>query len=157
MGALFGLFMVSLTAGRGVAGRVLFGVVLAVWGLAVGFIGCFLGYAWLFTDHVVAHRNQNILLCAPWAIALAGLGIGVAAGRAGATRVAHKVAAAALAAAIAAVVVKVGVAPRQENAALVAFFLPAWLGVTGGLTRLQRGSTGARQLRGVRAPGRSRP
>ena len=36
-----------------------------LWGLAAGFIGCFLVYAWVFTDHVVAHRNQNILLCAP--------------------------------------------------------------------------------------------
>jgi hypothetical protein len=156
-GTLFGLFLVALTAGRGAGARVLFGVVIALWGLVVGFIGCFLGYAWLFTDHVVAHRNQNILLCAPWALALAGLGIGVAAGWAGATRLARKLAAAALAAAVAAVVIKVGVAPRQENVALIAFFLPAWMGVTGGLARLQRGSTGARDLRGVRASGRSRP
>ena len=26
-----------------------FGIVLAIWGFAVGFVGCFLGYAWLFT------------------------------------------------------------------------------------------------------------
>jgi hypothetical protein len=136
-GALVALFMVGLAASGGV-GRVLFGVALALWGLAVGFIGCFLGYAWLFTDHVVAHRNQNILLAAPWAIALAGLGIGVAAGRPGATRKAFKVAAAALAAAIAAVVIKLGVAAHQENTALVAFFLPAWLGVAAALARLQQ-------------------
>ena len=68
----------------------------ALWGLVVGFIGCFLVYAWVFTDHVVAHRNQNILLCAPWAIALVVLGVGVAIGRPGATRKAFALAAAAL-------------------------------------------------------------
>jgi hypothetical protein len=155
VGALFGLLMVSLTAGASVLGRVLFGVVLALWGLVVGFIGCFLGYAWLFTDHVVAHRNQNILLCAPWAIALAGVGIGVAAGWGGAIRSGRKLAAAALAAAIAAVVVKVGVAPRQDNVALIAFLLPAWIGITGGLARLQRGPSSAGG--GVRGSGTSRP
>ena len=49
-------------------------LLVALWGLVVGFIGCFLIYAWVFTDHVVAHRNQNILLCAPWAIVLVGAG-----------------------------------------------------------------------------------
>jgi hypothetical protein len=156
-GALFGLFMMALTTGRRSAGRVLFGVVLALWGLVVGFIGCFLGYAWLFTDHVVAHKNQNILLCAPWAIALAGFGLGVAAGRGGATHTARRLAAAALAAAVAAVIVKVGVGQRQENVALIAFFLPAWMGITSGLARLQRRPAPARELRGVRASGRSTP
>ncbi len=140
-GTLFGLMMVGLASSGVVVGRMLFGSVLAVWGFVVGFIGCFLGYVWLFTDHVVAHRNQNILLCAPWAIALAGLGVGVVAGWPGATRKAFKLAAAALAAAVAAVVIKLGVAPRQDNTALLAFFLPAWLGVTLALARLRASGT----------------
>ena len=73
--------------------RVTFGILLALWGFAAGFVGCFLIYAWAFTDHVVAHRNQNILLCAPWAIALIVLGVGVAMGRPGATRKAFMLAA----------------------------------------------------------------
>jgi hypothetical protein len=136
-GALFGLVMFGLAARAGAPGRVTFGVVLAIWGFVVGFIGCFLGYAWLFTDHVVAHKNQNVLLTAPWAIALTVLGIGVAIGRTGATRKAFSLAAAALAATIAAIVIKLGVAPHQENTALIAFFAPAWLGVTVGLARLR--------------------
>jgi hypothetical protein len=137
-GALCGLLMFGLVASGVVAGRVLFGVLLALWGFVVGFIGCFLAYAWLFTDHLVAHKNQNVLLAAPWAIALAGLGFGVAAGWPGATRKAFTLAAAALAAGVAAVIIKLGVAPRQENTALIAFFLPAWLGMTAALGRLRR-------------------
>ena len=58
--------------------RALFGLLLAAWGLATGFVGCFLVYVWAFTDHLVAHHNQNILLFAPWALALVVLGIAVA-------------------------------------------------------------------------------
>jgi hypothetical protein len=70
VGVLLGLLFVGLgIAARHVrAARITVGILTAFWGLAVGFIGCFLVYAWVFTDHVVAHRNQNILVCAPWAI-----------------------------------------------------------------------------------------
>src|SRR2546430_14794171 len=84
-----GLCLGMLFAGLGRVGRrsrgarIAVGILTAFWGFAVGFIGCFLVYAWMFTDHVVAHRNQNILLCAPWAIALVVLGVGVAMGRPG--------------------------------------------------------------------------
>lgn len=131
--------------------RVAVGVLMSIWGLAVGFIGCFLVYVWAFTDHVVAHRNQNILICAPWAIALFVLGFGVAAGRPGATRKAFAVAAAALGAALLAVVLKVGIVAHQENGALIAFFLPAWVGITAALLQLRYatalGTTGLRSSR----------
>lgn len=117
--------------------RVLLGAALAVWGFLTGFIGCFLVYVWAFTDHVVAHRNQNILLCAPWGIALAVLGIGVAMGWPGAIRKASRVSLYALAAALAACALKAGLAPRQANGDLIAFFLPAWLGITAALARLR--------------------
>jgi hypothetical protein len=149
VGGLVGLafFGLGWTAACRGAARVAMGVLVALWGLVVGFIGCFLVYAWAFTDHVVAHHNQNILLCAPWAITLAGLGIGVALGRPGAIRKASFVAAIAVAAVLAGLAVKTGLAPRQDNGALIAFFLPAWLGVAGGLARLRQ----------VTAPGTSRP
>ena len=117
--------------------RVVFGVLLALWGFAAGFVGCFLIYAWAFTDHVVAHRNQNILLCAPWAIALLVLGIGVAMGRPGATRKAFVLAAAALGAVLIACSLKVGIAAHQTNGVLIAFFFPVWLGIAGGLWTLR--------------------
>ncbi len=116
-----------------VGSRALHGLLLAVWGLAAGFVGGFLVYAWALTDHVVAHRNQNILLFAPWAIVLTVLGPGVALGWPRATRAARLVATAAFAAAVAALLLKVGVARHQENERLLAFALPVWLGVRASL------------------------
>jgi hypothetical protein len=138
-GVLFGLAMFALGwAGRWQRGaRVAVGIVTTFWGLAVGFVGWFLVYAWAFTDHVVAHRNQNILLCAPWAIALVVLGIGVAMGRPGATRKAFALSVAALGTVLVACALKVGIVAHQENGRLIAFFLPAWAGVTAALLLLR--------------------
>ena len=109
--------------------RALFGLLLAAWGLGTGFVGCFLVYVWAFTDHLVAHHNENILLFAPWALALVVLGIAVALGRTWAARVARAVALAALAAAIAAALLKIGFVRHQENERLLSFVLPSWLGI----------------------------
>jgi Domain of unknown function (DUF4105) len=136
-GFALGLALCALAwASRPIVLRALFGLLVAAWGLLTGFVGCFLVYAWVGTDHVVAHRNQNLLLCAPFAIALAVLGLGVSLGRPGATRKAAIVSAAALATTVLACLVKVGLLRHQDNGALIAFFLPVWLGITAGLARL---------------------
>jgi hypothetical protein len=149
---LFAFWGVLLGLGLGALGRasartrwarIPFGILIALWGLVTGFIGSFLVYAWLLTDHVVAHRNQNILLCAPWALAHLVLGIGVAMGRPGATRKAFALAAAALAAVLLACLMKVGFVAHQQNGPLIAFFLPAWAGVTAGLWLLMKRWNGA--------------
>jgi hypothetical protein len=149
-GTMFGLGMFGLgvQAGRHRWARLSLGGVVAVWGFVTGFIGCFLVYVWAFTDHVVAHRNQNILLCAPWAIGLAVLGVGVALGRPGAVRKAFRLSLYGLAAALAACALKAGLAPRQANGDLIAFFLPAWLGTTVALARLRTALRGT-ALRGT--------
>jgi hypothetical protein len=120
-----------------VVARAAFGLLVAAFGLGAGFVGSFLVYVWVGTDHVVAHRNQNILICAPFALALLVLGFGVALGRPGATRKAFAVASAAAAAAVLACLVKIGLLRHQENGALIAFFLPVWMGMTAGLGRLR--------------------
>src|SRR4029077_16204000 len=109
--------------------RVLLCLVVGGWGLVVGFIGCFLVYVWAFTDHVVAHRNENILLCAPWTVLLAFLGFGVAAGMPGATRKTLWLVFAALLAAFGGWALKLDPVFRQHNGELMAFFLPAWFGL----------------------------
>jgi hypothetical protein len=150
-GIMLGLALGALgrAAARTRWARVPFGILLALWGLATGFVGSFLVYAWMLTDHVVAHRNQNILLCAPWALAHVVLGIGVAMGRPGATRKAFALAAAALAAVLLACLMKLGFVAHQQNGPLIAFFLPAWAGVTAGLWLLMTGRTpGGRPLVG---------
>jgi hypothetical protein len=116
-----------------------FGVLVAMWGLVTGFVGCFLCFAWFFTDHVVTHHNENIMLFAPWALALAVLGIGVALGRPGATLTALRVTVAALLFAIAAWILKVHPAFHQHNAALIALMLPPWFGLSIGLLHVRHG------------------
>ncbi len=143
VGALFWLLGRSASAaglsdGVRIAARAAMGVVLSVWGLLVGFVGCFLVYVWGWTDHVVAHRNQNLLVCAPWSLALLVLGVGVAVGWRAGTRAARALAAAALAATVAALLVKIGIVQHQDNGRWIAFFAPAWAGITAGLSRLLR-------------------
>ena len=120
--------------------RALLGLVVAVWGLVVGFVGCFLLYAWMFTDHVVAHRNENIFQCAPWAVALAVLGVGVAFGSRRATLAAMRVAVASLLLALVGWGLKAHPAFHQHNAALIALLLPAWFGMAIGLLHARHGS-----------------
>jgi hypothetical protein len=142
-GAALGAAFAALgwAAARSRWARVPLGGLIAIWGLLVGFVGCFLLYAWVFTDHVVAHRNQNILLCAPWALAFVVFGIGVALGRPGALRKLFALAAAATVAALLACLLKVGVVRHQDNGALIAFFLPAWAGIAAGLALLKARGT----------------
>jgi len=102
---------------------------LAVTGAATGFVGAFLLGAWLFTPHAVVYRNQNILVLAPFALALAVLGWGVAFGWAGAIRKTFIVTAAALGLTLLAILIK-PFAAHQDNGALIAFAMPLWLGMT---------------------------
>jgi hypothetical protein len=130
-------FLLGRAAGGGhpgaAAARVLLGLLLALWGAVAGFIGGFLVYVWALTDHVVAHHNQNILLFAPWALALAPFGIGVTFAWPRAGRAARAVVTASLAAAVAACLLKIGIVRHQENVRLLAFALPVWLGARGAL------------------------
>jgi hypothetical protein len=121
--------------------RVVLGLAVSLWGLLVGFIGCFLVYAWTMTDHVVAHRNENIFLCAPWAVALLVLGVGVALGWRGATRNALRVAVASLLLGLLGWGLKAHPAFHQHNASLIALLLPPWFGMAIGLLHAKHGLT----------------
>lgn len=141
---LAGLGLGVAFAGFGLAGavsaflRVIFGALMALWGFAVGFIGWFLLLTWGFTDHVVVARNENILQCVPFCIALAVLGWGVAAGRPGATQKAFFVAVLCALIAVAGALLKLHPAFGQDNISLIGLFLPAWFGLVLGLASLRR-------------------
>jgi len=121
--------LLGFAAARAAIARVALGVLLAVTGAATGFVGAFLLGAWLFTPHAVVYRNQNILVLAPFALALAVLGWGVAFGWAGAIRKTFIVTAAALGLTLLAILIK-PFAAHQDNGALIAFAMPLWLGMT---------------------------
>jgi hypothetical protein len=119
--------------------RIAYGVLCAILGLLVGFIGSFLVGAWMFTPHAVVYRNQNALLFAPFALALVVLGIGVAFGRTGAARKTFWLAVAGAALGAVALGLKLlpaGVVAHQENGPLIAAMLPLWAGLAAGARTL---------------------
>ena len=122
------------------AARVALGSILAFGGFVLGFLGCLFVMFWTLTDHQVAYRNENILQCAPWVIALAGVGVGLARGKAPAMEKAWKLTRAAAAASILGLVCKVLPFFDQNNSEIIALMLPVWVGAAAGTWFLRSAS-----------------
>jgi hypothetical protein len=58
--------------------RAAFSVLLGVFGLVLGVLGSLFSGLWLLTNHEVAFRNENILLCPPFALAQVVTSVGLA-------------------------------------------------------------------------------
>jgi hypothetical protein len=142
-GVAIGLLLAlgGLGARRSVSGRVAFGAVIALVGFFLGFLGSFLVFVWGFTDHLVAHRNENILQLAPFTLALAVMGVGVAMGRRRPVRWAFSIAGAAAALGILGLLLKVTPWFSQDNLPLIGLLLPVWVGMAVGLWIFGRGGT----------------
>jgi hypothetical protein len=131
-------------AGLGWAGRVYrsarvgLGLTSSLLGLVLGLLGLILVALWLLTNHKAAHANANILLLAPWSVALAGYGMGVAFGYKKAVRAALVLATSAAGLAGLGFAAKVLPGYSQDNWALIAFFLPLWCGMAIGFRWLAR-------------------
>ena len=71
-GEHLGLAMVllALFASRRLAARLAFAAVAGLWLLIVAFAGTFSAAVWIFTSHVAAYRNENILQFSPLTIPL---------------------------------------------------------------------------------------
>jgi hypothetical protein len=108
-----------LFRGLGVAMQAAIGVVCAV-------LGSVFAILWAFTDHVVAHRNENLLLCSPLALGLALLAPGVARGRPSALRTARGLTWVLAALATLDLAIKLAFRSTQDNGRWIAFFLPLW-------------------------------
>lgn len=102
--------------------RIALRIGVAAVGLVLGTLGTLFVFLWAFTNHEVAHHNENILACAPFAVLLAG---------AGAQR-AFRIAAAALALALFGTAAKLLPWFTQDNWQLLALVLPLWMGVAAG-------------------------
>ena len=133
-----GLALGGFLAGLGRLGskhpvaRVGLGVCGSLLGLVFGLLGFILLALWAFTDHKAAYANANILLLAPWLVALVGYGIAAALGRPTGTRRAFWLAAAATGFAAIGLVAKALPGYSQDNLVFIAFFLPVWLGLAAG-------------------------
>lgn len=124
-GGLFGLGHFS----RRAPARIALGVLTSFFGLLFGFFGWFFLAAWSFTDHEVGYRNENVLLCVPWAIVLTGTGIRVAFGRTRSALFGETLTRYALTSAIVATVAKVLPWFDQDNTMFLVFFVPFWAGM----------------------------
>jgi hypothetical protein len=136
-GTLIGLGEFAARGHR--AARVALGAWLAVLGLGLGTLGCLLACLWAFTDHQVTYRNENVLQCAPWALALAWLGIGIARGNQRRIETARSVTVAVAMASALGLVMKALPTFDQRNLEMIAFLLPVWVGAAIGMRCLRVG------------------
>ncbi|HEY4218148.1 MAG TPA: DUF4105 domain-containing protein [Gemmatimonadaceae bacterium] len=106
--------------------RIVTGLVIGLWSLVAGLLGCALTFLWLFTDHVFARSNENLLLFNPlWLILAVMALVYYVSGRA--ERATRSLAALlALFSAIALLAHPVGLS-RQSNLPLIGLALPAAL------------------------------
>lgn len=108
--------------------RITGGVALGLLGFVVGLAGTLLVLVWLLTDHDAMWRNENILQCAPWLIALPYFAVGVARGRAAALRRAFYLWASGAALSALGLALKLLPWFDQHNGQLIAWCLPTLAG-----------------------------
>ena len=104
-------------------------LLVAAFGLTAGILSLLFLGLWLLTDHQVAFHNENLLQCVPWALALPVTAWGLARGTLWSCRLARRVAAAGLLTSAAGLLFKLLPFMFQDNARIIALFLPVWLGV----------------------------
>ena len=110
-----------------------------IWSLLSGLAGFAMVYLWAFTDHTVAYRNENLLQSSVLGLALFGLLAASARGRDTARGVCV-MSAAILVASILGLILKVFPGPQQVNGVVLAFFIPANLGMALGAMRAVQSS-----------------
>ena len=111
--------------------RVLLGLEHVVLGLGLGLPGTALMIMWLFTDHTVTYRNENLFLANPLTLMVAPLGVALIFGSKRA-RVGLRVIWMAMAAlGVLGLVLKVIPVFDQDNWRLIALILPISLGFAG--------------------------
>jgi len=116
--------------------RAAFGGFTALFGLFFGLIGSVLLVFWLFTKHWSAYRNENLLVCAPWAVLLAFTAFGLALGRPRATERTRLLLKASAVAALLAFLLALIPGFGQDNTRIAALFTPIWLALYLGACRI---------------------
>ncbi|HWA73351.1 MAG TPA: DUF4105 domain-containing protein [Polyangiaceae bacterium] len=109
--------------------RVVFGAITALLGLVLGLLGSIFVVFWAFTKHWAAYRNENILVCPPWALALLVFGVGLALGRPRSRLRAHRLLTWSAASALLALLLSWIPSLGQDNTRTAALLAPLWLGM----------------------------
>jgi hypothetical protein len=131
-----GLLLLGRLGAEHRAARAAFGIGIALFGLVTGLLGLVFLTFWMATDHVVAHHNENLFECAPWAVVLVVAGPAVALNAAWGVKLAQRLTA------FTAVVATLGLAAKvlpwldQHNGAFIALLLPMWIGAAAGARTL---------------------
>jgi Domain of unknown function (DUF4105) len=131
-GICLGALLAALGAGawRRRALRVLFGVITAALGGALGLLGTALAI-FSSSKHWAAHQNKSLLGCPAWALALAVFGVAFALGRPWSARWLRLALGASLATSALLLLLSLPSAGR-ESLRMTALFLPLWAGWFGG-------------------------
>jgi len=143
VGALAGaaLAALSVPAVARRTARLALAAVSAFWCLLAGGGGLFILIVWLFTSHVAAYRNENLLHFSPLALPLAIIMPAAALGRPLAQRLALPLAALVLFSSLLGVTLKLTPLFTQFNAEIIALALPAHAGMCFAAWRLRRVSS----------------
>lgn len=122
------LFLLGKLGARHGTARAGFGVLIAFIGLAMGFLGLVFLTFWIATDHIVAHHNENLLQCPPWAIVFVVAGPALAMNCAWGARLVARLSV------VTATVASLGLAAKalpwfdQHNGQFIALLVPMWIG-----------------------------
>jgi hypothetical protein len=123
-------------AAKGVVlARVALGAWLAAFGLVSGLLGWCFVLLWAVTNHDVAHHNENLLECAPFALLMVIPAIRLACGRVPGKLIRH-VCILGAANSLLGFLVKALPWFNQDNGQAIAIFLPLWAGSAWAVQRL---------------------
>ena len=125
------------------AARVAYGMLLLVVSLIAGALGGIFVFFWVATDHLVAHHNENILQCSPLALGLIVSAVMFAFGKARGRRLTKQLTTVIAAGSALGLVLKVLPWFDQGNGAIIALFLPLWVGVAMGARAAAAHDSGA--------------
>jgi hypothetical protein len=136
--------IVALLGVRAAAGsrgaRIAASIVMSLWCVVAGVLGLLLTLLWTVTDHVFAHRNENVLLFNPlWLVLAVSIAITMWSGRA--TRLTRMLALGLAGLSLLALLAHLVMLSSQVNLAVVGLALPPALAIAWATTRQREGST----------------
>jgi peptidoglycan/LPS O-acetylase OafA/YrhL len=111
--------------------RALLGLETALIGLVLGLPGTVLALMWLFTEHTVTHRNENLFFANPLTLAALPLGIMLAVGSERARRWLRGMWLLLAASGVVGLSAKILPMMDQDNWRIIALVLPISLGMAG--------------------------
>ncbi len=143
-GLLFGLGSLAM---KSRVARVSFGAVAALFSLVCGLLGIVLLFLWLFTNHQIAYKNENLALCPPWLLISFVSSLGLAFGNQRMMALTRSVFRWTLGVAVLAVVLKLTPWFFQSNKEFACFFLPLWTALAVATHRLLEATQAANPVK----------